>query len=233
MEEGPADPTATALARFAAAVGGDPRRTPLDEAALLMSAVLQPGLDIIGWLAALDAVAAGCPTPTRSGIVQHLLVTEGFGQAPTVADGWRSSCVDRVIVTRRGLPITVAVVVIEVARRLGVPLVGVGMPAHFLVGDSDDPDWFLDPIGGGAVLDRAACRELLARETGGHVRWRESHLDPVANRMILVRMLNNLRAALSARADPIRHATVMRMRITIPELRDEQDAAVRAQAVLN
>jgi regulator of sirC expression with transglutaminase-like and TPR domain len=233
VDEGPGDPTAVALARFAAAVDGDPWRTPLDEAALLISAVLQPGLDLIGWLAALDAVAAGCPTPTRSGIVQHLLVAEGFGQVPTVADGWRSSCVDRVVVTRRGLPITVAVVLIEVARRLGVPLVGIGMPAHFLVGDGDDPNWFVDPTGGGTVLDRAACRELLSRETGGRVRWRESHLDPVPNRMILVRMLNNLRAALTARADPVRHATVMRMRVVVPELRDEQDAAVRAQAVFN
>jgi regulator of sirC expression with transglutaminase-like and TPR domain len=238
MDHEPADATAEALAHFAATVAGDPRTIALDEAALAMSAVLQPGLDVVGWLAALDAVAASCPAPTRSSIVQHLLVNEGFGQPPTLADGWRASCVDRVVVTRRGLPITVAVVVIEVARRLGVELVGIGMPAHFLVGDPEDDDWFVDPVGGGSagggiVLDRGACRELLERETAGRVRWRETHVDPVPNRLIIVRMLNNLRSVLSARADPVRHALVMRMRVAVPELRDEQEEAVRAQAVLN
>jgi regulator of sirC expression with transglutaminase-like and TPR domain len=236
--ERPADPTSAAHARFAETVGGDPRTVQLDEAALAMSAVLQPGLDVVGWLAALDAVAAGCPAPTRAAVAQHLLVTEGFGQPPTVSDGWRASCLDRVVVTRRGLPITVAVVVIEVARRLGVPLVGVGMPAHFLVGDPDDEEWFVDPIGGGAngggiFLDRAGCRELLERETGGRVRWRDTHLDPVPNRTVIIRMLNNLRSAFSPRSDPVRHATVMRMRAVVPELRDERDEAVRAQSVLN
>jgi regulator of sirC expression with transglutaminase-like and TPR domain len=238
MDHGSADATAEALAHFAETVAGDPRTIALDEAALAMSGVLQPGLDLVGWLAALDAVAAACPAPTRSSIVQHLLVNEGFGQPPTLADAWRSSCVDRVVVTRRGLPITVGVVLIEVARRLGVELVGVGMPAHFLVGDPHDDDWFVDPIGGSAdrgemVLDRTACRALLERKTAGRVRWRETHLDAVPNRLVIVRMLNNLRSVLSARADPVRHALVMRMRVAVPELRDERDDAVRAQAVLN
>ena len=233
MIPGEGDPTAAALAQFADAVAGDPATTPLDEAALAMSAVLQPGLDVIAWLAALDEIAAACASPTRDGIVRHLLATEGFGNGPNPLDRWRASCLDRVIVTRRGLPITVGVVVIEVARRLGVPLVGIGMPAHFLVGDPSDDTWFVDPLGTGAPLDPRGCRELLERETEGRVRWRASHLEPVTNRAIVARMLNNLKSALPRRSDPVRHASVMRMRMAVPELAGERDEGIRAQAALN
>jgi regulator of sirC expression with transglutaminase-like and TPR domain len=233
MDRLPGDPTSGALGEFAAAVAGDPWSTPLDEAALAMSAVLQPGLDTVAWLAALDEIAAACPTPTRDGIVRHLLAVEGFGNGPNPLDRWRASCLDRVIVTRRGLPITIGVVVIEVARRLGVPLVGIGMPAHFLVGDPADETWFVDPLGAGAALDRAGCRVLLERETDGRVRWRDTHLDAVANRAIIARMLNNLKSALPRRTDPVRHALVMRMRLVVPELSSERDEGIRAQAVLN
>jgi regulator of sirC expression with transglutaminase-like and TPR domain len=233
MIPGGGDPTSDALAQFAEAVRGDAATTPLDEAALAMSAVLQPGLDVIAWLAALDEIAAACPSPTRDGVVRHLLATEGFGNGPNPLDRWRASCLDRVIVTRRGLPITVGVVLIEVARRRGVPLVGIGMPAHFLVGDPTDDTWFVDPLGTGAPLDPRACRELLESETEGRVRWRSSHLEPVTNRAIVARMLNNLKSAAPRRSDPLRHALVMRMRLAVPELVGEWDEGVRAQSALN
>ena len=60
-----------------------------------------------------------------------------------------------------------SVAAIEVGRRVGVHLVGVGMPAHFLVGDPADENWFADAFGGGEVLDRTGCRALFGRATGG------------------------------------------------------------------
>jgi hypothetical protein len=67
---------------------------------------------------------------------------------------WRNSCIDHVLETRRGMPITLSVVAIEVARRVGVTLAGVGMPGHFLVGDPTDPEWFADPFHGRTALGR-------------------------------------------------------------------------------
>lgn len=233
METDGSDPTEAALARFASLVAGDAAAVPLDEASLALSAVFNPSLDLVGWLATIDDIAAGCATPTRGGVVAHVCREMGYvGDRRRYGD-WRNSCLDRVIAQRRGIPITLSVLVIEVARRVGVPLVGVGMPAHFLVGDPADPEWFADPFGGGAELDPSDCRSLLERLTRGQVVWHDGHLTPTPNRAIVARMLNNLRAAFTQQHDPVRLALVMRMRSVVPEFGGEARAAARAQAAFN
>ena len=227
------DPRETALSAFTSAVSGDPATVPLDEAALSMSAVLQPGLDVIGWLATLDDIAACCATPTRDGVVAHVCSEMGFVGDRTTYGDWRNSCLDQVIAQHRGIPITLSVLVIEVARRVGVQLTGVGMPAHFLVGDPADPEWFADPFDGGTRLDRAGCRSLLEQLTHRQVPWHDSHLAPTPNRLVIARMLNNLRNAFTQRPDPVRFALVMRLRQAVPELATEPGDAARAQAPLN
>lgn len=233
MDPDRTDPLDAALAGFVSAVTGDPTAVPLDEAALSMSAVLQPGLDVIGWLATIDDIAARCATPTRSGVVSHVCDEMRFVGDRTSYGNWRNSCLDQVIAQRRGIPITLSVLVIEVARRVGVTLTGVGLPAHFLVGDPADPDWFADPFGGGTELDRAGCRALLDDLTRGQVPWNESYLAPTPARLVIARMLNNLRNAFSERTDPVRLALVMRMRMALPEFAAEATDAARAQAVSN
>lgn len=233
MDPDGVDSTERAITRFAALVGGDPFAVPLDESALQLSAVLQPSLDVIGWLATLDELAASCPTPTRSGVIAHVCGELGFSGDRTTYGEWRNSCLDQVIAKRRGIPITLSLVVIEVGRRVGVPLVGVGMPAHFLVGDPNDPEWFADPFDGGVELDRSKCRDLLENLTRGQVPWSERHLTPTPNRAVIARMLNNLRAAFAQRPDPVRYALVMRMRLTVPEFAGEAAHAARAQAAFN
>ncbi len=126
-----------------------------------------------------------------------------------------------------------SVVLIEVARRTGVELVGIGMPAHFLVGDPLDSEWFVDPFHGGRTLDRTGCETLLREITRDQVPWRASHLDPSSTRMIVARMLNNLRSGFDQRGDRVRLALVTRMRMAMPELGREDADAVRALAVLN
>jgi regulator of sirC expression with transglutaminase-like and TPR domain len=225
-------PHEVAVARFADVVAGDPWRVPVDEAALAMSAVLQPGLDVLHWQVELDELAAACPAPTRDVVVRHLFDTEHFdGDRATYAD-WRNSCLDRVVARRRGIPITLAVVVVEVARRLGVQLAGVGMPAHFLVGDPADPDWFVDAFDAGRILDRDGARALHARVTGG-APWSEAHLAPVPARAVVARMLNNLRAGCHPVRDAVRAAQVASMREVVPEFAAEVREAPRARAVLN
>lgn len=227
------DPSEQYLRHFAEALQGDDGSVELDQASFALSAVLQGGLDIIECMATVDALAGECPTPTRDGIVQFVCRSRGFGGDRATYTDWRNSCLDHVLETRRGIPITLSIVVIEVARRLGVPLVGVGMPAHFLVGDADDPNWFADPFHGGQILDRDGCRSVLHGITHGQARWHPSHLDPTPNRAIVARMLNNLKAAFSQLDDPVRLALVMRMRRMLPELADEAGEVARTQAVLN
>lgn len=205
----------------------------LDEAVLTMSAVLQPRLDVIEWLSVLDEFAASCPTPTREGILAHLVGNLGFiGDRRSYGD-WRNSCLDRVVASRRGIPISLSVVVIEVARRLGVTLHGIGMPAHFLVGDPADPDWFCDPFHGGQILNEEGARQLLNSLTHGQILWNPQHLDPVANRLVIARMLNNLKAAFTQRKDLLRLSLVMQMRIAMPEFESEREQARRLSFVLN
>lgn len=212
---------------------------PLDEVALAISAALQPGSPSRGasgveWLAALDALAAECPTPTAAGVAAFLFDELGFRGNVDDYQNWRNSCLDHVIERRTGIPITLSIVMIEVARRVGVPLVGVGMPAHFIVASADDPDVLFDPFAGGRRLDRAGARTLMTTVTNGQVPWQDRFLDPTPARAIVIRMLNNLRGVLTARGDAIRLAVVMGLRDELPELAgDEAIDIVRARAILN
>lgn len=203
----------------------------LDERAFTLSAVLQPELDVTDAQVALDQLAADCPTPTRDGVISYL-----FGAGMFVGDrsnyhDWRNSCLDQVVATRRGMPITLAVVAVEVARRVGVQLAGVGMPGHFLVGDPHDREWFADPFHARTGLAVADCRELLVQM--GVSRWSDRFLEPTPDRLIIARMLNNLKLSCERRGDLVQLALVMQARTVIPEFAAEHDDAVRALAILN
>lgn len=203
----------------------------LDVMALSLSKVLQPDLDVIGVLAALDELAAGCPTPTRDGVMNHLFSPGMFSGDTADYHHWRNSLLDQVIAARRGMPITLAVVGIEVARRVGVRLTGVGLPGHFLVGDVDDPNWFADPFHGRTGLTRVDCRDLLVAM--GISRWSERFLDPTTSRLIIARILNNLKASSERRGDQLRLALVMQARQVLPEFTAEADSARQALAIFN
>ena len=220
--------------RFAQLMAGDPDGATLDELALSISAVVQGGLDEIEWLADLDMVAGGCPSPTPDGIVRHLFHDLGFHGNQSAYYDWRNSCLDHVLQRRTGIPITLSVVMIEVGRRLGVAFEGVGMPGHFLVRLAGDPDQLFDPFDRGRRLDGAGARELLERVSRSEVPWDDRFLGASPNREIVVRMLNNLKAIFTARADRLRLARVMQLRAAVPELRAaEADEIVAASSVFN
>ncbi len=206
----------------------------LDEACFAVSSALGPPLDEIEWLARLDLLAGECPTPTAEGIARYLFEDLGFaGNAQAYYD-WRNSCLDRVIAARTGIPITLSVLMIEVGRRVGVPLVGVGMPGHFIVRDARDPDSFFDPFGGGTALDRSGARALFEQVTEGRMPWQDDYLDPTIGQAIVVRMLNNLRSIFVGRGDLVRLGIVMQLRACVPQLAvAEADDIVTASAVFN
>src|SRR5690606_11588369 len=144
---------------------------------------------------------------------------------------WQNSCIDRVLGSRKGMPITLAVIAIEVARRLGVPLAGVGMPGHFLVGDPADPQWFADPFHGRTGLGRTDCRALMV--SMGMTRWSERFLQTIPPRLVAARILNNLKFSCERHRDEVRLAIVMSARRLMPELGDDPGEAQLALAVLN
>lgn len=203
----------------------------LDELTVLLSKALQPDLDVLGVMTELDVLAADCPTPTRDGVMRFLTGTAGFTGDRADYHRWENSCLDHVLATRRGMPITLAVVAIEVARRVGVRLAGVGMPGHFLVGDPADPRWFADPFHGHTDLTRTDCRNLLVIH--GVRRWSDSYLETIPARAVVARILNNLKVSCEQRPDPVRLAIVMQARQALPEFATEHPAAVEALAALN
>jgi regulator of sirC expression with transglutaminase-like and TPR domain len=204
------------LDRFAELVAGDPTAVPLDEAALAMSAVLR-SRSTDAALGALDDLAAACPERRLDGLRAYLFDDLGFGGDNREYDQPSNSFLDVVLERRRGLPILLATVVIEVGRRAGVPVVGIGMPLHFLVRAADDEDAFVDPFSGEA-LDRAGARGRFEVLAAGRLAWDERHLDPTPPRLIVLRMLTNLRASYERRGDRLGLALVARMRAAIPEV---------------
>jgi regulator of sirC expression with transglutaminase-like and TPR domain len=201
--------------RFEQLVRRDESELPLDEAALLIAAHAHPDLDVRAQRARLDALAEGCPEPTLEGLRRHLFEDLGFtGDTERYHDP-RNSYLDHVLDQRRGIPITLSVVTLEVGRRLGIPLAGVGMPGHFLVRHLTDPPVFVDPFGGGQVLDQAGCEQIFHRLAGA-APFEARYLDPVGPRAILSRMLANLQGVFLT-GDLRSAAWVLRLRLAIPD----------------
>ena len=104
----------------------------------------------------------------------------------------RNSCLNDVLERRVGMPITLSVVYLEVARRLSRPLYGIGLPGHFLVQyNGDDYTTYIDPFHGGALLSQDACVDLV-RERIGTEPPATSFL-PCSPRQIVARMLQNMK----------------------------------------
>jgi len=178
-----------------------PHLVPLDQAALCVAAVAQPGLDVEHSLAMLDELATSVAATTHQALAAELFGSGRFrGNAEDYYDP-RNSYLDQVIDRGVGIPITLAVVAIEIGRRIDVPLDGVGMPGHFLVRDRRDPTTFVDVFHGGHVLDVDGCHALFSRSMGRPAPWHDAYLDPVATVTIVERMISNLRLVFQRRND--------------------------------
>ncbi len=221
--------------RFAALLAGPAATLPLDEAALCIAAHARPGLDIDGYLGRLDDLAAACRNPTLDGLVSILFGRNGFrGNVDDYYDP-DNSMVDQVIDRRRGIPITIALVGMEVGRRAGVPLDGVGMPGHFLLRDKVDRSVFVDPFDGGRLLDAGGCRRVFEQVAGGRVGWHEDHLEPISRPAIIERVLANLKQVYGQTQDVAQLRWVGRLRLACPNVDQaaEHDELARLSAPMN
>lgn len=194
---------------------------PLDEAALLIAAH-DHDVDVPATMAALDELAADAPDEPDA-FAAYLFADGRFaGNDVDYADP-RNSYLDDVLRRRLGIPITLSVLMMEVSRRRGRTLAGIGMPGHFLVGVG--PDEFLDPFRGGMRLDRRGCRDVFERlRVGGP--WTDAYLAPVGPRAILVRMLANLVHTLVERS-PADAVWALQLRLAVPGVAagERRDAA--------
>lgn len=179
--------------RFAEIVRRPEALIPLDEAAFVIAKSAQPSLSVEAELARLDALAAAVRDNSLGGLRRLLFHDLGFSGNHRDYYDPRNSFLNEVLDRRTGIPITLAVLMIEVGRRVGVPLRGVGMPGHFLVRDMVDESVFIDAFAGGRTLAPAACRQLFHQLHGTNTPFHESFLTPIGRDQILRRMLANLR----------------------------------------
>lgn len=205
---------ANSIARFGELLAGPEDELRLDEAALLIAAADHP-VDVEARLAELDALAAAAPAATVDGLARHLFVAEGFGGNGDDYYDAGNSYLDVVLDRRLGIPITLAVLLMEVARRRGVVVEGVNAPGHFLVRAEGR---LLDPFAGGRPVPDADAVD--APIAGPHV--------------ILARMLANLKAVHIQRGDITALRTVLRLRVLVPGVPESDRAELhRLEARLN
>ncbi len=187
--------------RFGEVVARPEGELPLDEAVLLVAARFQADLDVAAELARLDDLAEGCARPTLDGLIRYLFTDLGFAGNRIDYYDPRNSFLDQVVTRRLGIPISLAVLTMAVGRRLGVPLVGVGMPGHFLLRDQVDHEVFVDPFGGGRLLDSSACATVFHAVHGSDAAFHPAYLAPIGPRLIVARTLANLRTIFAALGD--------------------------------
>lgn len=178
-------------------------------------------MDAAGALAHLDALGAAyadalaalgggrTPFAEARGIAVLLGDTHGFAGDTGHYDDPRNSMLDRVLERRRGLPILLSVVYIEVARRAGVPIAGIGLPGHYVCGHfGADPALLLDPFAGGVPLHSAPGTAPLVRPWTAHE--------------TAMRMLNNLVGSYQRRGQVPLALRAAELRLLLP-----CDAALR------
>lgn len=187
-------------------------RLDLPVAALLIAKEEYPELDVPACLSRLDRLAQGVraclPGPTDSPFVviealnTHLFEQEKFrGNEEDYFDP-RNSFLNDVLDRRLGIPITLSIIYVEVAARIGFRLHGIGFPGHFLVKyEGEGREILVDPFHRGAILLPEDCRARLREAYGDEVPMARGFFRPVGPRQILFRMLSNLRHVYTRNGD--------------------------------
>jgi regulator of sirC expression with transglutaminase-like and TPR domain len=207
----------------------------LGRAALTIALPEYPTLDFAAYLGRIDALAlevserAGVDADVYRSIAALnfvLFSRHGFrGNRDAYYDP-KNSFLNQVIERKTGIPITLSVLYMEVAKRIGLAFDGVGFPGHFMVKTiAEGNEIFIDPFDGGESKSQEDLDALLGQMYGGKVEMRAEFLAPLPKRRILQRMLTNLKAIYVGTNDWIKTLAVLdRLLILDPaaagELRD-------------
>ena len=198
----------------------------LAPAALAIARIEYPQLDASRYLRTLDRMGAVAADRLAAlgndadllhriaGMSAYLFKEQGFAGNRKHYDDPRNSFLNNVIDRRKGIPITLALVYIEVSRRAGLRIDGVNFPGHFLLcvhprdrGAIKGDQVIVDPFHGGAVLSELDCEKLLRSHAGDEVRFDRRMLMRATKPEIIVRMLVNLkRIYVRMRSFPQAHA---------------------------
>lgn len=207
----------------------------LAKAALYIAQEEYPNLDPAEYLNALDTMASEVqerlpderyPLRTIQTINQYLYDDLKFTGNTEDYYAPRNSFLNDVIDRRTGIPITLSLIYLEVAKRLDFPMVGIGMPGHFLIKpDFQEAAIYVDAFNGGEILFEQDCQERLSQIYQQPIQLKPSFLEPVSNRRFLARMLMNLKLIYLNGSDlPKALAAIERILLLFPgspmELRD-------------
>jgi regulator of sirC expression with transglutaminase-like and TPR domain len=175
----------------------------LGKAALSYAKVEYPDLDIDKYLNILDEISVAVqnklpselyPLKIIQSINQYLFTELQFQGNTRNYYNPDNSFLNKVIDRQTGIPITLAVIYLEIAKRIGFPMVGIGMPGHFLIRpDFEDAEIFIDAFNQGEILFKQDCQEILDRVYQQRIPLEAKFFDPIDNRQILARMLTNLK----------------------------------------
>lgn len=170
----------------------------------LARAIAYPDLDVAGYMASIHEMSEdaaewldlSADISTQANELGEFLFNHmGFRGDREDYNDPRNSFLNDVIDRRLGIPITLSILYVDIALRLGIPAYGIGLPGHFIVGIRDhDADMWLDPYHGGRQLDLADCVDLIRIATGYEGPLEASWFAPASARGLLARMLGNLRA---------------------------------------
>jgi regulator of sirC expression with transglutaminase-like and TPR domain len=197
----------TLVERFSAMLGNDVADETIDliRSSLLIAESEYPVLNAVPYVQQIERMALRATEylPLDAEPAQYIQVLnrvlydeEGLhGNREDYYDP-RNSFLNDVLDRKLGIPITLAVIYMEVARRIEFPLVGVGMPGHFLLKhyDVDGRETLIDSFERGALVTPADCQRRLDQIYSGQLSLQPGFLVAVPRRQILLRMLNNLRS---------------------------------------
>lgn len=198
-------------------------------AALVIAQEEYPDLDVEAYLRQLDQMAviveAKLPAeryPLRvvKAINAYLYGELGFvGNTSNYYDP-RNSFLNNVLERRTGIPITLALVYLEIAKRIGFPMVGVDMPAHFLIRpDIPEVEFLIDAFHQGEVMFAEDCQQRLTKIYGQPVTFNPSFLERSTPRRFLARLLSNLKVIYLSQEDWHRAlAAIERILVLFPEV---------------
>lgn len=193
----------SARQRFYQEVQQPEEQINLAAAALYIAQEAYPHLNIDTYLNTLDRMAnevrerlpeEAYPLKIIGTLNQYLFADLGFaGNTENYYDP-RNSFFSDVIDRRRGIPLTLSLVYLEVARRIDFPMAGVGLPGHFLIRPTlEEMAIFVDPFHGGEIMFEEDCRDRLREIYGEGAKLQSEHLEIVGPKALLSRMLSNLK----------------------------------------
>jgi len=204
----------------------------LAECALLIACEEYPDLELQHYRSRLDdlgrearaRVAAGQGLAGRVQLLARFMAEEleFKGNAEHYYDP-RNSYLNEVLTRRLGIPISLSAVYIEVGRRAGLDVRGIGLPGHFIVQVAEGHEQALiDPFHGGAILSMDDCQRRLDRIFDGRLRLDRSMLQPAGTRQILARMLYNLKGIHVQAQDHLRALAIVELLLLVePQSLDE------------